>query len=148
MAIPIGSMYGIYTYIWLIFMVNVGKNIPVPWILWDILSHFATFSKAHHFGYRIQPFVDSWIDRFAGAKKKGNFFQQIKTPQRSPKKYDIIDLQETQFLVEFFCFLGLKKKHPFQAGNISRSTKWTNCLKGLRTSCKKSTPSIHLNQPL
>ena len=22
---PIGSMYGIYTYIWLIFMVNVGK---------------------------------------------------------------------------------------------------------------------------
>ena len=22
---PIGSLYGIYTYIWLIFMVNVGK---------------------------------------------------------------------------------------------------------------------------
>ena len=24
-AVPIGSMYGIYTYIWLIFVVNVGK---------------------------------------------------------------------------------------------------------------------------
>ena len=24
-VIPIGSMYGIFTYIWLIFMVNVGK---------------------------------------------------------------------------------------------------------------------------
>ena len=24
-ALPIGSMYGIYTYIWLIFMVNVGE---------------------------------------------------------------------------------------------------------------------------
>ncbi len=24
-CIPIGSMYGIFTYIWLIFMVNVGK---------------------------------------------------------------------------------------------------------------------------
>ena len=23
--IPVGSMYGIFTYIWLIFMVNVGK---------------------------------------------------------------------------------------------------------------------------
>ena len=23
--VPIGSMYGIFTYIWLIFMVNVGK---------------------------------------------------------------------------------------------------------------------------
>ena len=30
---PIGSMYGIFTYSWLIFMVNVGQaNIPVPWI--------------------------------------------------------------------------------------------------------------------
>ena len=25
MSFPIGSMYGIFTYIWLIFMVNVGK---------------------------------------------------------------------------------------------------------------------------
>ena len=32
---PIGSMYGIFTYILLIFMVNVGIYIlPVPWILW------------------------------------------------------------------------------------------------------------------
>ena len=33
--IPIGSMYGIFTYIWLIFMVNVGE-IYHTWILWDI----------------------------------------------------------------------------------------------------------------
>ena len=25
-SLPIGSMYGIFTYIWLIFMVNVGKH--------------------------------------------------------------------------------------------------------------------------
>ena len=33
---PIGSMYGIFTYILLIFMVNVGilYILPVPWILW------------------------------------------------------------------------------------------------------------------
>ena len=32
---PIGSMYGIFTYILLIFMVYVGIYIlPVPWILW------------------------------------------------------------------------------------------------------------------
>ena len=30
----IGSMYGIFTYIWLIFMVNVGKYIYHTWILW------------------------------------------------------------------------------------------------------------------
>ena len=33
-SVPIRSMYGIFTYICLIFMVNVGKYIPVPWILW------------------------------------------------------------------------------------------------------------------
>ena len=32
---PIASMYGIFTYIWLIFMVNVG-NIYHIWILWYI----------------------------------------------------------------------------------------------------------------
>ena len=31
---PIGSMYGIFTYIGSIFMVNVGKHTIVPWILW------------------------------------------------------------------------------------------------------------------
>ena len=31
---PIGS--GIFTYIWLIFMANVGKYTIVPWILCDI----------------------------------------------------------------------------------------------------------------
>ena len=30
------SMYGIFTYIWLIFMVNVGIYIYHTWILWDI----------------------------------------------------------------------------------------------------------------
>ncbi len=29
---PIGSMYGIFTYIWLIFMVNVGKY-TILWVL-------------------------------------------------------------------------------------------------------------------
>ncbi len=31
---PIPSMYGIFTYIWLIFMVNVGKYTYQSWILW------------------------------------------------------------------------------------------------------------------
>ena len=35
-AIPIGSMYGIFTYVWLIFMVNVGIYIYHTWILWDM----------------------------------------------------------------------------------------------------------------
>ena len=42
LAYPIGSMYGIFTYIWVIYGVNVGKYsihgaygyIPAPWILW------------------------------------------------------------------------------------------------------------------
>ena len=29
-------MYGIFTYICLIFMIHVGKHTIVPWILWDI----------------------------------------------------------------------------------------------------------------
>ena len=29
---PIPSMYGIFTYIWLIFMVNVGKNTIILWV--------------------------------------------------------------------------------------------------------------------
>ena len=34
---PIPSMYGMFTYIWLIFVVNVGTaNVPFPWILWVI----------------------------------------------------------------------------------------------------------------
>ncbi len=43
--IPIGSMYGIFTYIWLIFMVDVGKytiDTLIPWILWDINIYFVT----------------------------------------------------------------------------------------------------------
>ena len=35
--LPIGSMYGIFTYIWLIFMVNVGKYTIITWILWVII---------------------------------------------------------------------------------------------------------------
>ena len=36
---PIGSMYGIFTYIWFIFMVNVGKYTIIyhTWILWVLL---------------------------------------------------------------------------------------------------------------
>ena len=35
--LPIGSMYGIFTYIWLIFMVNVGKYTIYGWYgLWPI----------------------------------------------------------------------------------------------------------------
>ena len=34
---PIGSMYGVFSYVWLIFMVKVGKcSIHGSWILWDI----------------------------------------------------------------------------------------------------------------
>ena len=38
----IGSMYGIFSYIWLFFMMKYGKcgNIPVPWILWDSIDVF------------------------------------------------------------------------------------------------------------
>ena len=39
-VIPILSMYGIFTYIWLIFMVNVGKYTVTyhTWILWDMMT--------------------------------------------------------------------------------------------------------------
>ena len=39
---PIGSMYGIFSYIWLICMVNVGKyTIHIhTWILWELLHEF------------------------------------------------------------------------------------------------------------
>ena len=35
-------MYGKFTCIWLIFMVNVGLNIPAPWILWFLSSKNST----------------------------------------------------------------------------------------------------------
>ena len=43
---PIGSMYGIFTYIWLIFMVNVGKytihgsygNVLEPWRIFTVVN--------------------------------------------------------------------------------------------------------------
>ena len=34
---PIGSMYGIFPYIWLMFMVNVGKY-NHTWILWELAN--------------------------------------------------------------------------------------------------------------
>ena len=34
LSFPIGSMYGVFTYIWLIFMVNVVKYFIIRWILW------------------------------------------------------------------------------------------------------------------
>ena len=39
-SIPVGSMYDIFTYIWLIHMVNVGKYTIHTWILWDTLAVF------------------------------------------------------------------------------------------------------------
>ena len=33
--IPIPSTYGTFTYIWLICMVNVGKQTMVPWMVWN-----------------------------------------------------------------------------------------------------------------
>ena len=35
---PIPSMYGIFTYIWLIFMVNVGKYVNIPYM--DAMGRF------------------------------------------------------------------------------------------------------------
>ncbi len=42
--IPIGSMYDIFTYIWLIFVVNVGKYTIVPWILSGIYIYIYLYS--------------------------------------------------------------------------------------------------------
>ena len=36
LAVSICSMYGIFTYMWLKFMVNAYVNIPVPWSIWGI----------------------------------------------------------------------------------------------------------------
>ena len=58
---PWGSMYGISTYIWLIFMVEMYVNIPVPWILrecyvqTDITKlifqpHLPSSVQVHHLG--------------------------------------------------------------------------------------------------
>ena len=41
-SLPIGSMYGIFTYIWLIFMVNVGKyTIHGSYGLYQIIPSFS-----------------------------------------------------------------------------------------------------------
>ena len=40
---PKGSMYGLFTYIWLMFMVNVGRQIPVPWMLMSFLLKMVIF---------------------------------------------------------------------------------------------------------
>ena len=37
-TIHVISMYGIFTYIWLIFMVNVGKYRYHTWMVWECLS--------------------------------------------------------------------------------------------------------------
>ena len=52
-CIPIGSVYGIFTYIWLKFVVNVGKCrfIYHTWILWDICDHTVDErNPANHLG--------------------------------------------------------------------------------------------------
>ena len=39
-SMPIPSMYGTFTYIWLVFMVNVGRYINTPYVdgmLWEAL---------------------------------------------------------------------------------------------------------------
>ena len=38
-VLPIGSMYGIFTYIWLIFMVNVDIYIYHTWMVWAIHAY-------------------------------------------------------------------------------------------------------------
>ena len=42
---PIGSMYGIFTYIWLIFMVNVGK--------YTIHGSYGYLAKLSSFGFHV-----------------------------------------------------------------------------------------------
>ena len=43
---PIGSMHGIFTIIWLIFIVKVGKYTIYIRILWDIASRIEVHMKS------------------------------------------------------------------------------------------------------
>ena len=47
-SFPIGSMYGICTYIWLILLVYVGINIYHTWILWvwDVADSKSIFAES------------------------------------------------------------------------------------------------------
>ena len=56
----IPSMYGIFTYIWLIFMVNVGKYTHT-WILWDCLD--VTKTSLSNNGIDYQPQQVFFINR-------------------------------------------------------------------------------------
>ena len=49
-TIPIGSMYGIYTYIWLKFMVNVGKyTIHGSYGIYYTVKNDNNTKKNHHY---------------------------------------------------------------------------------------------------
>ena len=48
--VPIGSMYGIFTYIWLIFMVNVGKYTIHGWYGVSYLNKSKWFNKTSNEG--------------------------------------------------------------------------------------------------
>ena len=84
---PIPSMYGIYTYIWLIFMVNVGKYtihgchgkssprriaVLVPFPIAHFPDHFAAQTS-----WKLEIFWDHlafWVDEHVMIKKKGEGF--------------------------------------------------------------------------
>ena len=42
LSVPIPSMYGIFTYIWLIFMVNVDKQVHIPYM--DPMGYDSAFN--------------------------------------------------------------------------------------------------------
>ena len=71
-SIPIGSIYGIFTYIWLIFMVNVGKYIYI-------------YTYTIHGSYAIcVEFEDRW------SMKLPTFFRsEIRTPKEFLRKHGL-----------------------------------------------------------
>ena len=51
---PIGSMYGIFTYIWLIFMVNVGKY-TIHGLLGESFVDLSYLTKLSNSNQAVQP---------------------------------------------------------------------------------------------
>ena len=78
-GIPIRSMYGIFTYIWVILFGQMMVNIPAPWSIWDRISERSIFSLRHFPTEHLPPlFSPLWRSRVAGTvARKGCKFLNL-----------------------------------------------------------------------
>ena len=78
--LPIGSIYGIFCYIWLIFMVNVGRYTIHTWILWVMKF----WGLKIHFAQPVTPRVSNAIRCFivepSSKPSAGFFYNSCRAP--------------------------------------------------------------------